>query len=219
VAARGAQNDAPQRGHSTRSSSRCSSSRRRVWTRPRQPPVTHGQLMDMPLQRPLRAQVLRLQRSPSGRTAMRPKVCGFPPASSWSVSTSSLRLGASRALRLAPELKIRDRVEKLLLRHAFPDVLPDYIAACHKNPMTHSVGLTNASGCSGRCSRGCTAPSSTTSPRPTREPRRGRPVHPIPDAAPARVVPVAVGRSHAPPPDRRRQRPPDQDRPGLSSRR
>jgi asparagine synthase (glutamine-hydrolysing) len=45
------------------------------------------------------------------------------------------------ALRLAPELKVRDGVEKWLLRHAFADVLPDYVAARRKNPMSHSSGL------------------------------------------------------------------------------
>ena len=27
------------------------------------------------------------------------------------------------------------------MRHAFTDVLPDYVAACHENPMSHSAGL------------------------------------------------------------------------------
>jgi hypothetical protein len=103
-----------------------------------------------------------------------------------------LRPGASPALRLATELTIRDGVEKWLLRHAFTDLLPDDAPPATRTRCRTPPGYTNASGCSGRCSRGCTAPSADTSPRPTREPRRGRPVQLIPDATPARVVPVAV---------------------------
>ena len=45
------------------------------------------------------------------------------------------------AMRLPRELKIRDGYEKWILRHAFADVLPDYVLARHKNPMSHSSGL------------------------------------------------------------------------------
>ncbi|SFL55827.1 asparagine synthetase B family protein [Geodermatophilus ruber] len=45
------------------------------------------------------------------------------------------------AMRIPQELKQRDGYEKWIVRHAFADVLPDYIAARHKNPMSHSSGL------------------------------------------------------------------------------
>ncbi len=45
------------------------------------------------------------------------------------------------AMRLPMELKMRDGVEKRVLRDAFADVLPDYIAARPKSPMSHSSGL------------------------------------------------------------------------------
>jgi asparagine synthase (glutamine-hydrolysing) len=45
------------------------------------------------------------------------------------------------AMRLAPELKIRDGQEKWILREAFADVLPGYVRLRPKNPMSHSSGL------------------------------------------------------------------------------
>ena len=45
------------------------------------------------------------------------------------------------AMRLPMSLKVRDGVEKWVLRQAFADVLPGYIAARPKNPMSHSSGL------------------------------------------------------------------------------
>jgi asparagine synthase (glutamine-hydrolysing) len=45
------------------------------------------------------------------------------------------------AMRIPAELKVRDGYEKWVLRKAFADVLPEYIAARHKNPMSHSSGL------------------------------------------------------------------------------
>jgi asparagine synthase (glutamine-hydrolysing) len=45
------------------------------------------------------------------------------------------------AMRLGHELKIRDGEEKWILRHAFADVLPGYIRARPKNPMSYSSGL------------------------------------------------------------------------------
>ncbi|MGY1697164.1 asparagine synthetase B family protein [Geodermatophilus sp. SYSU D00814] len=45
------------------------------------------------------------------------------------------------AMRIPQELKLRDGYEKWIVRHAFADVLPDYIQARHKNPMSHSSGL------------------------------------------------------------------------------
>jgi asparagine synthase (glutamine-hydrolysing) len=45
------------------------------------------------------------------------------------------------ALRLPMNLKVRDGVEKWILRQAFADVLPGYIATRPKNPMSHSSGL------------------------------------------------------------------------------
>jgi asparagine synthase (glutamine-hydrolysing) len=45
------------------------------------------------------------------------------------------------AMRLPASLKIRDGREKWILRHAFRDLLPDYILERPKNPMSHSSGL------------------------------------------------------------------------------
>ena len=45
------------------------------------------------------------------------------------------------AMRLPLHLKLRDGQEKWILRQAFADVLPDYIRARPKNPMSHSSGL------------------------------------------------------------------------------
>jgi asparagine synthase (glutamine-hydrolysing) len=45
------------------------------------------------------------------------------------------------AMRIPASMKIRDGYEKWILRHTFADVLPDYILARHKNPMSHSSGL------------------------------------------------------------------------------
>jgi asparagine synthase (glutamine-hydrolysing) len=45
------------------------------------------------------------------------------------------------AMRIPQELKHRDGYEKWIVRHAFADVLPRYVAARHKNPMSHSSGL------------------------------------------------------------------------------
>jgi len=45
------------------------------------------------------------------------------------------------AMRIPQELKRRDGYEKWILRHAFADVLPGYVTARHKNPMSHSSGL------------------------------------------------------------------------------
>jgi asparagine synthase (glutamine-hydrolysing) len=45
------------------------------------------------------------------------------------------------AMRLPIDLKMRDGVEKWILREAFADMLPDYIRARPKNPMSHSSGL------------------------------------------------------------------------------
>ena len=45
------------------------------------------------------------------------------------------------AMCLPRELLLRDGYEKWILRHAFADVLPDYVLARHKNPMSHSSGL------------------------------------------------------------------------------
>jgi len=45
------------------------------------------------------------------------------------------------ALRLPGRLKVRDGVEKWVLRQAFADVLPDYVRTRPKNPMSHSSGL------------------------------------------------------------------------------
>lgn len=45
------------------------------------------------------------------------------------------------ALRLPGTLKVRDGVEKWVLRRAFADVLPDYARTRPKNPMSYSSGL------------------------------------------------------------------------------
>jgi asparagine synthase (glutamine-hydrolysing) len=45
------------------------------------------------------------------------------------------------AMRLPLHLKLRDGQEKWIVRQAFADVLPDYIRARPKNPMSHSSGL------------------------------------------------------------------------------
>ena len=45
------------------------------------------------------------------------------------------------ALRLPERLRVRDGVEKWVLRQAFADVLPGYVRTRPKNPMSHSSGL------------------------------------------------------------------------------
>ncbi len=45
------------------------------------------------------------------------------------------------SLRVPLDLKVRDGVEKWVLRNAFADQLPDYIRQRPKNPMSHSSGL------------------------------------------------------------------------------
>jgi asparagine synthase (glutamine-hydrolysing) len=45
------------------------------------------------------------------------------------------------AMRLPIELKQRDGQEKWILRHAFADILPDYVRQRPKNPLSHSSGL------------------------------------------------------------------------------
>jgi asparagine synthase (glutamine-hydrolysing) len=45
------------------------------------------------------------------------------------------------AMRLPGSFKVRDGVEKWILRRAFTDLLPDYIIGRPKNPMSHSSGL------------------------------------------------------------------------------
>jgi asparagine synthase (glutamine-hydrolysing) len=45
------------------------------------------------------------------------------------------------AMRLPIELKLRDGQEKWILRHAFADLLPDYVRQRPKNPLSHSSGL------------------------------------------------------------------------------
>jgi asparagine synthase (glutamine-hydrolysing) len=45
------------------------------------------------------------------------------------------------SMRIPLRLKVADGYEKWVLRRAFADVLPDYILARHKNPMSHSSGL------------------------------------------------------------------------------
>ncbi len=45
------------------------------------------------------------------------------------------------AMRIPLEYKVRDGYEKWILRQTFDDVLPDYIKARHKNPMSRSSGL------------------------------------------------------------------------------
>jgi asparagine synthase (glutamine-hydrolysing) len=45
------------------------------------------------------------------------------------------------AMRLPLTLKVRDGVEKWILRQAFADMLPEYIRRRPKNPMSHASGL------------------------------------------------------------------------------
>lgn len=45
------------------------------------------------------------------------------------------------AMRIPMEFKVRDGYEKWILRESFADVLPDYIKARHKNPMSRSSGF------------------------------------------------------------------------------
>ena len=45
------------------------------------------------------------------------------------------------AMRIPLEFKVRDGYEKWILRQTFDDVLPDYIKARHKNPMSRSSGF------------------------------------------------------------------------------
>ena len=45
------------------------------------------------------------------------------------------------AMRLPIDLKLRDGQEKWILRHAFADILPDYVRQRPKNPLSHSSGL------------------------------------------------------------------------------
>lgn len=45
------------------------------------------------------------------------------------------------ATRVPMDLKVHDGREKWILRHAFADLLPDYILQRPKNPMSHSSGL------------------------------------------------------------------------------
>jgi asparagine synthase (glutamine-hydrolysing) len=45
------------------------------------------------------------------------------------------------AMRLPIELKLRDGQEKWILRHAFADILPEYVRQRPKNPLSHSCGL------------------------------------------------------------------------------
>ncbi len=45
------------------------------------------------------------------------------------------------AMRLPIELKLRDGQEKWILRHAFSEILPDYVRLRPKNPLSHSSGL------------------------------------------------------------------------------
>ena len=45
------------------------------------------------------------------------------------------------AMRLPIDLKIRDGQEKWILRHAFADILPEYVRRRPKNPLSHSSGL------------------------------------------------------------------------------
>jgi len=45
------------------------------------------------------------------------------------------------ALQIPIDLKVRDGVEKWVLRRAFADLLPDYVLQRRKNPMSHSSGL------------------------------------------------------------------------------
>src|SRR5271166_2737661 len=45
------------------------------------------------------------------------------------------------AMRLPIELKLRDGQDKWILRHAFADILPNYVRQRPKNPLSHSSGL------------------------------------------------------------------------------
>lgn len=45
------------------------------------------------------------------------------------------------ATRVPMDLKVREGREKWILRHAFADLLPDYVLRRPKNPMSHSSGL------------------------------------------------------------------------------
>lgn len=45
------------------------------------------------------------------------------------------------AMRIPISMKLRDGQEKWIVRHAFADLLPDYIRQRPKNPMSHSSGL------------------------------------------------------------------------------
>jgi asparagine synthase (glutamine-hydrolysing) len=45
------------------------------------------------------------------------------------------------AMRLPIEMKLRDGQDKWILRHAFADILPDYVRQRPKNPLSHSSGL------------------------------------------------------------------------------
>jgi asparagine synthase (glutamine-hydrolysing) len=45
------------------------------------------------------------------------------------------------AMRLPIELKLRDGQDKWILRHAFGDIVPNYVRQRPKNPMSHSSGL------------------------------------------------------------------------------
>lgn len=45
------------------------------------------------------------------------------------------------SMRIPLEMKVRDGYEKWIVRETFADLLPDYIKARHKNPMSHSSGL------------------------------------------------------------------------------
>jgi asparagine synthase (glutamine-hydrolysing) len=45
------------------------------------------------------------------------------------------------ALQIPIDLKVRDGMEKWILRTAFADILPDYVRDRPKSPMSHSSGL------------------------------------------------------------------------------
>jgi len=45
------------------------------------------------------------------------------------------------AMRLPIEMKLRGGQDKWILRHAFADILPDYVRRRPKNPLSHSSGL------------------------------------------------------------------------------
>jgi asparagine synthase (glutamine-hydrolysing) len=44
-------------------------------------------------------------------------------------------------MRLPIGLKLRDGQDKWILRHAFADIVPDYVRQRPKNPLSHSSGL------------------------------------------------------------------------------